>query len=266
MKKLMIAASAALCATVGFSLESANVVGYSTQTANATRNTMMAPTFLSVDSATGCKLSDLTVTGYDAPELNEDDEFEGGCSLGDFILQFLNSNGSIANRYYWIDDGETTPGWYTQTGAEVDATKVDIPAGVASWVYGSGYTLQSAGAVNSKDIAFKMNATRHTAAGNSMPTDLTLAKLTVTGYDAPELNEDDEYEGGCSLGDFILQFLNSNGSVAARYYWIDDGETTPGWYTQTGAEVDATKVDVVAGKGAWIYGSGMTLNIPAPTL
>ena len=140
MKKLMFVAAAAFCGTV-FGLESANVVGYAQQTANATRNTMMAPTFLSVDSATGCKLSDLSVTGYDAPELNEDDEYEGGCSLGDFILQFLNSNGSVAARYYWIDDGETAPGWYTQTGAKVDATKVDVAAGKGAWIYGSGMTL-----------------------------------------------------------------------------------------------------------------------------
>ena len=37
MKKLMIAASAALCATVGFSLESANVVGYATKSCPANK-------------------------------------------------------------------------------------------------------------------------------------------------------------------------------------------------------------------------------------
>ena len=74
---------------------------------------MMAPTFLSVNSETGCKLSDLTVTGYDAPEWNEDDEeYEGGCGGGEFILRFLNNDGSVAGAYYWIDDGEIGPGWY----------------------------------------------------------------------------------------------------------------------------------------------------------
>ena len=93
MKKLIFAA-AAVAGMGAFALESANVVGYADQTANATRNTMMTPNFLNIDSATGCKLSDLKVTGYSAPEWMEEDEyFEGGCQGTDFILQFLNNNG-----------------------------------------------------------------------------------------------------------------------------------------------------------------------------
>ena len=253
-----------------------SIVGYQGQTANATRNTMMAPTFLNVGSTTGCTLADLSVTGYEKPVLidEEEGEYEGGCAGGDFILQFLNNNGTVAARYYWIDDGETTPGWYSSAlGAAIDggASSVAIKAGVASWVIGSGMTLQSAGAVNTKDVALPMNATRNTAAGNCMPIDLTLAKLTVDGYEEPVLvdEEEGEYEGGCAGGDFIIQFLNNNGTVAARYYWIDDGETTPGWYSSAlGAAIDggATSIAIPAGKGAWIIGTGKTLNIPAPTL
>ena len=145
MKKLMIAASAALCATVGLSsdgIESSNIVGYSQQTANATRNTMMAPNFLNVNSSTGCKLSDLSVTGYDAPEyIEEDDYYEGGCSGNDFVLQLLNNNGSVAARYYWIDDGDNKAGWYATMGAaaiEGGAESMDIPAGTAAWVLSTG--------------------------------------------------------------------------------------------------------------------------------
>ena len=235
---------------------------------------MMAPTFLSVDSATGCKLSDLTVTGYDAPEWVEEDEyFEGGCAGGDFILQFLNNNGSVAARYYWIDDGDNAAGWYATMGAgaiENGAENVSIPAGSAAWVIGTGKTLQSAGVVNKADVAFAMNKTRNTAVGNCMPIELTLAQLTVTGYDAPEWVEEDEYfEGGCAGGDFILQFLNNNGSVAERYYWIDDGDNAAGWYATAVAgaiENGAENVSVPAGKGAWVIGTGKTLNIPAPAL
>ena len=145
MKKLMIAAVAALWATVGYSdIESSNVVGYSQQTANATRNTMMTPNFLNVNSATGCKLSDLTVTGYDAPVWNEEDEyFEGGCQGNDFVLQFLNNDGSIAAKYYWIDDGENKPGWYAAGPVAIEggAESVNIPAGKGAWVIGTGKTL-----------------------------------------------------------------------------------------------------------------------------
>ena len=43
MKKLMIAASAALCATVGFSLESANIVGYNTGATGSNNNFVTIP-------------------------------------------------------------------------------------------------------------------------------------------------------------------------------------------------------------------------------
>lgn len=239
-------------------------VGYQGQAANATRNTMMAPTFLNVGSETGCTLADLTVTGYDAPEwLEEDEEWEGGCA-GDFILQFLNNNGSVAARYYWVDDGETGPAWCDKNLEPIDAKAIAIPAGVASWAIGNGMTLQSAGQVNAKDVAMKANATRNTAMGNCMPVDLKLSDLTVSGYDAPEwLEDDEEWEGGCA-GDFILQFLNNNGSVDARYYWVDDGETGPAWCDKNLEPIDADSVTIPAGKGAWVIGNGMTLNIPSP--
>ena len=122
-----------------------NIVGYAQQTANATRNTMMTPNFLNVNSATGCKLSDLTVTGYDAPEWIEEDEyFEGGCAGGQFVLQFLNNDGSVAGRYYWIDDGDNAAGWYASAVADAiegGAEAVNIPAGKGAWVIGSGKVL-----------------------------------------------------------------------------------------------------------------------------
>ena len=275
MKKLMFAAAAAFCGTVSFAeLASQNVVGYAQQTANATRNTMMTPNFLNVNSATGCKLSDLTVTGYEPPVWMEEDEyFEGGCQGTDFILSFLNSDGSFAARYYWLDDGENTPGWYASgMGAAIEggAESVTIPAGTAAWTIGTGKKLQVAGSVNTSDVAFKMNATRNTAVGNCMPVDLKLSQLTVTGYEPPVWMEEDEYfEGGCQGTDFILSFLNSDGSFAARYYWLDDGENTPGWYASgMGAAIEggAESVTIPSGKGAWVIGTGKTLNIPAPEL
>ena len=106
---------------------------------------MMAPNFLNVNSSTGCKLSDLSVTGYDAPEyIEEDDYYEGGCSGNDFVLQLLNNNGSVAARYYWIDDGDNKAGWYATMGAaaiEGGAESVKIPAGKGAWVLSTGKTL-----------------------------------------------------------------------------------------------------------------------------
>ena len=114
-----------------------------------------------------------------------------------------------------------------------------------------------------------MNATRNTAVGNCMPVDIKLSQLTVTGYEPPVWMEEDEYfEGGCQGTDFILQFLNNNGSVADSYYWLDNGEIPAGWYLagQQPIEGGAASVNIPAGKGAWVIGTGKVLNIPAPTL
>ena len=81
--------------------------------------------------------------------------------------------------------------------------------------------------------------------------------------------EDVSFEGGCQGTDFIVQFLNNNGSVADSYYWIDNGEVSAGWYAKGDAtEIvgGAASVTIPAGKGAWVIGTGKTLNIPAPEL
>ena len=268
MKKLLFVATAALCATVFGAIESTNVVGYQGLQSNASRNTMIAPTFLSVGSTAGCKLSDLKVIGYEAPEL-VDEDWEGGCTGGDFILNFLQNTGSAAATYYWIDNGILPAGWYASALGEAisgGAESVSIKAGTALWIRGSGMKLQSAGAVSKLDVAFETNTARNTAVGNSTPVALTLNDLTVTGYDEAEL-VDEDWEGGCTGGDFILNFLQNTGAAEATYYWIDNGVLPAGWYASAlgdPIEGGADNVQIPAGKGMWIRGTGLTLNIPAP--
>ena len=162
------------------------------------------------------------------------------------------------------------PSYSSSSSFQVGASSGAVSSGHAVWVLGRGMTPQTAGQVNTSDVAKKTNSAGNTPVGNCMPIDHTLAKLTVTGYDPAEWNEDDEeFEGGCAGGDFILNFLTSSGTLDARYYWIDDGETGPGWYaTALGGAIagGATSVNFPAGQGVWVLGRGMYLNIPAPEL
>ena len=235
--------------------------------------TMAAGSFAAVSAANGsCTLADFTVSGYDAPEWNEEDEeWTGGCPAGRFVVQFLTGSGTVESKYAWIDNGEVTPGWYNSNGSVIEggAASVSIDAGRAMWIAGRGYKLTSAGAVNEEDIAFVTRSSGASAVGNATPIDLTLGKLTVTGYDAPEWNEEDEeWTGGCPAGRFVVQFLTGSGAVETKYAWIDNGEVTPGWYNSNGSAIDggATSVAIPAGKGMWVAGRGYTLNIPAPEL
>ena len=253
------------------------IVGYMGNDMNAKGATMASGSFAAVGAADGSlTLADLSVTGYDAPVYNSVDEelVSGGVIGGRFLLRFLNTSGVAESHYYWIDDGEHPAGWYASVGGDAingGADSVSIPAGRAAWIAGSGLKLQSAGAVNENDIAFVTSPSGASAVGNATPCELTLAKLIVTGYDAPDYDKSEEQliSGGVIGGKFLLRFLNSSGVAEARYYWIDDGEHVAGWYSSVGGDAiegGAASVKIPAGKGMWIAGNGLTLRIPAPEL
>lgn len=240
---------------------------------NASGATMASGSFAAVTAANGaCTLADFTVSGYDAPVWDEDEEdYVGGCAAGKFSVQFLTASGTVDANYYWIDNGEIGPGWFNTDKSPIEggAASVSIAAGQAMWIQGRGMKLTSAGAVNEEDIAFQTRSSGASAVGNATPINLTLGSLTVTGYSAPVWDEDEEdYVGGCAAGKFSVQFLTTSGTVDANYYWIDNGEIGPGWFNTDKSAIDggATSVSIPAGKGLWVQGRGMYLNIPAPEL
>ena len=144
--KKMLAVGTAIIGTAvtAEGIVSSSVVGYMGKESNSSGNTMIAPTFLSVNSDTGCTLADITVTGYDPAVEVDEDEWEGGCAGGDFVLNFLTSSGTLEARYYWIDDGDATPGWYSTMGGGAipgGATSVAFNAGQGVWIRGGGMYL-----------------------------------------------------------------------------------------------------------------------------
>ena len=98
MKKLMIAASAALCATVGFGeIASANVVGYQ---ANAVANgySMITPCFENVDG------TDYAIDNFLLNGVND-------C---DATVQVVNPDGSWGTMGFWFNEyGDLPSGWFT---------------------------------------------------------------------------------------------------------------------------------------------------------
>ena len=234
---------------------------------------MAAGSFASVSAANGsCTLADFTVSGYEAPVWDDDEEdYVGGCPSGRFVVQFLTGSGSVESKYTWIDNGEIGPGWFNTDNSAIPggATSVSIPAGQAMWIVGRGYKLTSAGAVNEEDIDFPTRSSGASAVGNATPIDLSLGKLLVSGYTAPVWDDDEEdYVGGCPSGRFVVQFLTGSGSVESKYTWIDNGEIGPGWFNTDNSAIagGATSVSIPAGKGLWIVGRGLRLTIPAPEL
>ena len=252
-KKTMFAISA-LCAAVALTTSAveSDIVGYQTQDTASSGFAMKAASFETVGATDGsATLADIKVTGYDPYDEEED---EGGTS-GQFMIQFLNASGQATAIYSWFDD-DVTNGWKSG-GSVVDASAVKLPAAGAVWTKGAGLSITSSGAVSDADIVKNFAAAGFAAVGNTTPVDITLADLTVSGYEPYDEEED---EGGTS-GQFMIQFLNASGQATGIYSWFDDDVTT-GWKSG-GSVIDATKVTIPAGTGVWVKGAGLTLTIPS---
>ena len=91
-------------------------------------------------------LAKLLVEGYEDPEYDEEmDETTGGCVGATFGVQFLNTNGTTKNTYYWIDDGNGHKGWYASPECDEisgGASSIEIKAGDGVWVIGRGLSLR----------------------------------------------------------------------------------------------------------------------------
>ena len=247
-------------------------MGYQELSTDATGKKMVVPTFLNVGESNKVSLADLKVTGYTAPSKNSKGKWINGCQGGAFVASKLTTAGTRETAYYWIENGTIGPGWFAdETGTAIDggAASVKFDTGIGFWTDGSGYSLVPAGAVNTFDVAFKTDSLGKVAVGNSMPVDLKLSDLTVTGYLPPSKNSKGKWINGCQGGAFVASKLTTAGTREAAYYWIENGTIGPGWFAdETGTAIDggANNVTIPAGQGLWTDGSGYTLIIPAPEL
>lgn len=123
MKKLMITAAAALCATLGYSeITSQNVVGYQNVAARSGFKAM-GPSFVAV-AGEAIDLTKIDVTGYDPEEGTE----------GEVYVQGLDALGRGTGSYYYYDVPGELVGWLDGSDNEVEEGQVMIPAGDALWV------------------------------------------------------------------------------------------------------------------------------------
>ena len=257
-------------------------MGYQELSTVSVGKKMICPTFLNVGESNKVSLADLKVTGYEPPEKSSKGSWSKGCPGGKFILSKLNTSGISEANYYWIDFGVNKgdaigPGWFADdagTPIEGGAASIKFDSSVGFWTQGTGYSLVPAGVVNPFDIAYTTVSVGKVAVGNPTPVDLTLADLTVTGYEPPEKSSKGSWSKGCPGGKFILSKLNTSGVSEANYYWIDFGVNKgdaigPGWFADdagTPITGGASSITIPAGQAYWTQGSGYTITFPAPEL
>ena len=242
-------------ATVGFGLESANVVGY-TEVATKEGFKAMGASFAPV--ADEMNLQDLKVTGYDVSE---------GFS-GAFEIQFLDTIGCTTSSYTWFDipkdeedpDSVAFYGWYDGDFNLVNDVTISPADGL--WVSADSdtYKLQSSGSVIKTPTAKTLAAEGFVMVANPIPVDVDIQDIIVGGYDT-----DGAFEGAVEI-----QFLDTLGCTSTSYMWFDipkdeedpDSVAFYGWYD--GEFNLAENVKVEMGAAVWTSSDSASYSLVFP--
>lgn len=221
--------------------------------------------FLSVgqESAKKFKLSDLSVTGY---QDNETLQSEYGLGGTEFVLCPLTAFGGTldSKKYMWSDsyDPDDTHEWsggFWDGPGDPDEELADFGAGY--WFY-VDYTpfaeeqikLVSAGAVPPIDLAYELKDDGNVI-GNAMPAPVTLADVTISGY---QVNETLQSEYGLGGTEFVLCPLTAFGGTvdSQKYMWSDSydpddtHEWAGGYWDGPG---DPAEFAIAPGQCFWVY-------------
>ena len=198
------------CATVGFSLESANVVGYQNN-ALTTGYSMITPSFVNVDS-----------TDYAIDSLLLD-----GVEDRNATVQVVNSDGSWGTQGFWfnefIDGADVYPaGWFLADG-ETPAN-ITLKPGESVFFYTTAKNgkAQSSGQV-ANDVTVNLK-TGYSMLGNSTPLNMPIDNLLLEGVDDRNAT---------------VQVVNADGSWGTQGFWfnefVDGADVYPaGWFLADG--------------------------------
>ena len=231
MKKLMIAASAALCAAVGFGdgITSANVVGYQTK------------------ALKGNAAYNLTVMTFKAAGKDADKMILGDISAsadwvsGNDQVKTLKANGAVDQAYTFVNEADAIEigcpaGWYLKSDFDDESIEdltpycknsdpLPLGNGLLVLVGKASTTLTYAGEVLAADqpISLKGNAA-YNITGNLSPVDITLGDITASN--------------DWVAGNDQLKTVKDNGAVDQAYTFVNAIDALEigcpaGWYLKS---------------------------------
>ena len=265
-----------LCATVGLTIESDNVVGYQEKGIDAF--SLAGATFTKVDGGENITFADYAVN------CNEKEESaKGWIALGD-VFNTYSAIGSFTGSYYycpqWMADAlaeelgyPVAKGWYNVNDEEflscASATKVGFGEGIVAKASGDGAAITFSGSVKKDPTVTDIAA--FTIVGNSSPVEIKLGQIVVN------CNEKEETSTGwIALGD-VINTYTAEGSFDKSYYycpqWMADAlaeelgyPVAKGWYdVNDEGFLDCCNEKVAFGAGSGFIakssGSGATLTI-----
>ena len=232
MKKLMIAAAAALCATVGLCIES-NVVGYQTKDVRQ---------YLSQQV---CTFDQIGVTGgaLDIQKLIPTDGEGNVIGGGDINIQFITSLGAFSMGYAYYDtdeyDDDCPAGWYDEDSGEL--ADYSFASGEAFQVSAnSACVFTYSGEVNmgETDVPFRQFLSFQ---ANVRPAAVDIQSITPVDGEGNFIGD----------GDINIQFFTNLGAFSSgfSYYGEDeyDNDCPAGWYDEDAGEL--AEYTFAAGEG-----------------
>ena len=233
MKKLMIIAAAALCATAFADIESANTVGYVETPVQGFK--MITPSFKNISSET-----------YPI-----DNFIVKGATDGKATIQILDDKGQVVGSYYWYNEFEGLPaGWFDVTGLESAAVELKPGEAVFFYTDEEGVSLLSAGEVPGEIVH---DVEGFAMLGNGSPVKINVDSMSI---------------GNATDGKTTIQVLDEKGLVSGSYYWYnefqDGAEVYPaGWFDVTGLE--SAGLELNPGDSVLFYTdeSGVTVSVPS---
>ena len=249
MKKLMIAASAALCATVGLCVESANIVGY--QTPDVLSNVALGINTFNPVSGSTVDIQSIKVAGE-------------GLAGGQVQIQTMTAGGTTDRTFAWITADEAGDydmegeGWYDADEGVAAEMTFEIGEGFVTMNdFGEGATVTYAGAVpmGATEIPLAPNVS---LAGNSTPVSLDIQSIVCSGE-------------GLAGGQIQIQTMTSGGTTDRTFAWITADEAVDydmegeGWYDAD--EGVTAEMTFAPGAGFVVmndYGEGATMTLPSP--
>ena len=267
-------------ATVGLSIESANVVGYQNENV-ASKSTLFLNTFQKVGNA-AMTLGDITANSFDDTEGETYDVFDwtGFVPFTDFI-QTMNTSGQFTGQFTYAPAGYAggnEAGWYDYSDSSCTTLRNDtsVPFGRGFYLAAGNGTgglapaLTFAGQVKA-DATVVPVSNSNMLTGNCSPVDITLGQITANSFDDTEGETYDVFDwtGFVPFTDFI-QIMNSSGQFIGQYTYVPAGYAggnEAGWYgyDDTGCTKCMNSIVIKAGQSFYVAAGNGTGGL-APTI
>ena len=245
MKKVMFAAAVAAAGGL-MAIESANVVGYNTDTITAKKFNMVSVPFEGTDGK-GFKLnqclSGVDLTGTDSP------------TTADLIQIWDAASGTYEDWYYYEAGDEWTGWWDAMTATKMfeDQYSNGLPAGTAFW-----YKSAAAAAKNGSVVVAGQVPT-----AASVDFEVLKGKFNMIAYPYPvafKLNDSNQVSWANAHGtdspttSDLIQIWDAASGTYEDWYYYEAGDEWTGWWdamTATKLFEDVYSTGIPIGKPFW---------------